>query len=724
MNETDGGYASMSSGLAGAQTMFESAQEQTFNGTGGVDLPGFVGPTGGSGRVIRLEVKPRPMGSAQGVFFGYGDPNKSGGQYLLGVQEGDVVISLTGTAYVRVASNMSADQWHEVMVVAAVNSGINDTIVFVDGKRITARRGNNQLAAPSTSQGIARLGSDLVNGRPFSGSIRGLRVYAYPLLTRIAAKPSAKIDQVPGFTGQIIVKGQSYVKGCSGCLTDPDSVPKSSISARPQDFGAKGDGVTDDTFAIQSAINMVASSGGGEVYIPAGTYIVDKLTTLPKDTPTQTPKYDPKAAVDARARKYLEEVVLNPQLYTNRRRQAALFMHGLKDIVFRCENAATTIIKKKAGDYTNQDYSTIDIRNSRDITFVNCGWDGNMQNLKESEQAHALNVLASDITGTPSMGIRVLGNIFRNVSGDGVRFVGSDVATIKDSIVARSTFDVSNRSGVGVQRGLDHIWFVENKFSNITDQYIDFEPTGGAESGAEPPSDILIADNDFAPTKTDTAIFSVGGLGSKAPSKRILVKNNVINGSVNIRNIEDSSFIDNRIDSSKAVFTVPTEADQYALIVNGYLKNVRFQGGSIYGRDRAAYVVSHGVGNPEFMVFDGVDFKATRGLEFHSARHIYVVNSHFTYVPFERTQLLGKNLSTRGIYFESEGPGYDMNDLEVSNNTFDGFQQAVVVNARSGNKIYDIRLQANEISGPADKVLLFKAGPVDGVIDTGNVIKK
>ena len=44
-----------------------------------------------------------------------------------------------------------------------------------------------------------------------------------------------------------------------------------------KDFGATGDGSTDDTAAIQAALNECAIAGGGEVWIPNGTYIVTTL---------------------------------------------------------------------------------------------------------------------------------------------------------------------------------------------------------------------------------------------------------------------------------------------------------------------------------------------------------------------------------------------------------------------------------------------------------------
>jgi pectate lyase-like protein len=49
-----------------------------------------------------------------------------------------------------------------------------------------------------------------------------------------------------------------------------------------QTYGAKGDGTTDDTTAIQNALNAVPSAGG-TVVLPAGTYIISSTLTIDKD---------------------------------------------------------------------------------------------------------------------------------------------------------------------------------------------------------------------------------------------------------------------------------------------------------------------------------------------------------------------------------------------------------------------------------------------------------
>jgi hypothetical protein len=69
--------------------------------------------------------------------------------------------------------------------------------------------------------------------------------------------------------------------GLAGCLAVPGAnaanyiAPASGYTVSVQDFGAKGDGVTDDRAAIQAAINQLESKGGGVLTVPAGTYLLN-----------------------------------------------------------------------------------------------------------------------------------------------------------------------------------------------------------------------------------------------------------------------------------------------------------------------------------------------------------------------------------------------------------------------------------------------------------------
>jgi hypothetical protein len=59
--------------------------------------------------------------------------------------------------------------------------------------------------------------------------------------------------------------------GVGGALS---SDPPSEVTRSVREFGAIGDGITDDTAAINQAIQAVSQAGGGTVLLPAGTYKV------------------------------------------------------------------------------------------------------------------------------------------------------------------------------------------------------------------------------------------------------------------------------------------------------------------------------------------------------------------------------------------------------------------------------------------------------------------
>ena len=84
------------------------------------------------------------------------------------------------------------------------------------------------------------------------------------------------------------------------------SAPKVSLNVR--DFGAKGDGNTNDALAFQAAIDRCAALGGGEVLAPAGDYLIGGVqlrsnTTLQLDaaaTLRGTPNFDDYAVTTVR----------------------------------------------------------------------------------------------------------------------------------------------------------------------------------------------------------------------------------------------------------------------------------------------------------------------------------------------------------------------------------------------------------------------------------------
>jgi hypothetical protein len=68
----------------------------------------------------------------------------------------------------------------------------------------------------------------------------------------------------------------SWYDGLIACLLLVFSAHATAVNV--MDYGAVGDGIADDTAAIQSAINFQRDApGGGEVYVPAGTYLVNGL---------------------------------------------------------------------------------------------------------------------------------------------------------------------------------------------------------------------------------------------------------------------------------------------------------------------------------------------------------------------------------------------------------------------------------------------------------------
>lgn len=112
----------------------------------------------------------------------------------------------------------------------------------------------------------AQLYVDAVN---FSISVKddkGLLVYNFPSGTGLGVG-AGLIEYDPPFTGAV-TSNYTVADKLSQCVS-------------VKDFGAVGDGVTDDTTAIQNAIDSLPSTGGA-LYFPTGTYLVSSAITINK----------------------------------------------------------------------------------------------------------------------------------------------------------------------------------------------------------------------------------------------------------------------------------------------------------------------------------------------------------------------------------------------------------------------------------------------------------
>lgn len=54
------------------------------------------------------------------------------------------------------------------------------------------------------------------------------------------------------------------------------AAPKPGVKLNVKDLGAKGDGTTKDTLALQQALDRCSVLGGGEVIVPSGEYLTER----------------------------------------------------------------------------------------------------------------------------------------------------------------------------------------------------------------------------------------------------------------------------------------------------------------------------------------------------------------------------------------------------------------------------------------------------------------
>ena len=91
-----------------------------------------------------------------------------------------------------------------------------------------------------------------------------------------ASKPADGDPSVPAEAGR--TPGRAYIVP----VKYPDGYgPVTALYDAAEDFGVKGDGVTDNTAALQKALDATGAQGGGVLYLPEGRYYFAGTLTVP-----------------------------------------------------------------------------------------------------------------------------------------------------------------------------------------------------------------------------------------------------------------------------------------------------------------------------------------------------------------------------------------------------------------------------------------------------------
>ncbi|WP_169720313.1 glycosyl hydrolase family 28-related protein [Atopococcus tabaci] len=217
-----------------------------------------------------------------------------------------------------------------------------------------------------------------------------------------------------------------------------------------KEFGAAGDGRTDDTPAFEQAIEAAASNGGGEVFVPVGTY------------------------------------VLHP-----------IFLQSHVDLIGADRDVVTL---KLSDDADNQGLTRlVNIEEAENIQIHNITFDGNAP-AHEGGTEHMHTLFIWD-----SKHIVVDNNRMQHAIGDGVSITGSTQAS-EDVTISNNILLDNHRSNIVVEQVNDIKIFRNQSTSNIGRPTLHFEPFEEMDLyGAE------VYENTFGSNASDTYTIQIEG---------------------------------------------------------------------------------------------------------------------------------------------------------------------------------------------------------------------
>lgn len=237
------------------------------------------------------------------------------------------------------------------------------------------------------------------------------------------------------------------------------------------DFGATGNGSTDDTAAIQAALNSIATSG--TVFFPAGTYIASILS-LPKSCSLVGAGYS------STTLKLKNNATSNTDFLTTN------YQNNVKisDIFFDGNGANQTYV-------SDNGQNAVLVRNSQNVAITNCRF-------KEWGKDSVL--LYSDDPGAdPVANVTITNNVFENPRRAGVTCISGN-----DIIIANN-----------------HFYGINSYGAIVTNAGVTWEP----DAAADTLNNFIVNGNTFVNMRAGCRLTDISAVGPAI--NNVVVSNNI-----------------------------------------------------------------------------------------------------------------------------------------------------------------------------------------------------
>lgn len=269
----DGIYFISGSGFTQAASIILANSRVNFSATTGTTPNGFTFNTG----TVSNAVLVRDNGSLN--VFGSGSFGKTTSNAVLDVN-GDTIVtgSLTVTTGSIVITGSSVYPLDITSTTGDANFRVIDTNNNTAFGYFTNGFGTGRVGVGNLSMfvgGQAGMGTVIQ-----AGNIISMVINTSGSVVIGSAASSARLN----ISGSAVVTGSIYIN--NGTLIGTASYAlnaKSNNVYNVKDYGAVGDGTTNDTTAIQTAINAVKVAGFGTVYFPDGTFVITGSLTIPSN---------------------------------------------------------------------------------------------------------------------------------------------------------------------------------------------------------------------------------------------------------------------------------------------------------------------------------------------------------------------------------------------------------------------------------------------------------